>query len=186
MKKTLSLLAAVASIAALAPTPSRAQAINNWSFTTPALWTNRSVASVSPGASAVVFDVTAVNQPVSSLTRMRFQVNGTARNGDLTNFKLVYYPSGLTGSGYVVGSNTGNAWAPAGISPSTVSIDLASPIGLQGNYSGTFALVVDVNGAPATSFQARLQAVTVQTGGVERFVMDTEDLPLQGDFVTLN
>jgi hypothetical protein len=185
--RTPSLLAAVvASAAALAPVRSSAQVVNNWTFTTPALWTSRSVASAANGVDAVVFDVTAANVPLTQLTRMRFQVNGSARNGDLTNFRLVYYPNGATGSGYVVGTNTGNSWAPAGIAPSTVSIDLASPIALQGNYAGTFALFVDVNGAPASSFQTRLQAVTVNVGGVERYVMETEDLPLQGDLVTLN
>jgi hypothetical protein len=184
--KTSLLALAAASVAALAPAPSRAQVVNSWTFTTPAPWTSRGVAAVAPGANAVVFDVTAANAAPTSLTRMRFQVNGSARNGDLTNFSLVYYPSGLTGSGYVVGSNAGTAWAPAGIAPSTINIDLTSPIAVQGDYSGTFALFVDVNGAPASSFQTRLQAVTVRTGGVERFVMETEDLPLQGDLVTLN
>jgi hypothetical protein len=185
MRIPSSLLAVVAaSIAALAP--GQARALNSWTFTNFAATAPRTVASSVSGLEVMVFDVTATGVGLTRVTRMAFAVQGTVKPGELANFQLVYYPSGLAGPANVVGSNAGSAWAPAGRTASIVSIDLTSPIVVQGDFGGVFALRVDVNGAPSSLFKPRLQTVTVDSGGVEQNLADTEDLPLPGDGFGLN
>lgn len=190
MRTPSSLLAAVAaSIVAL--TSGKAVAADAWTFTkSPDIWwASHSVSSSVAGLDALVFDVAATGIGQARVTRMSFQVTGTLRTAEVANYQLHYYPNGLAHSGTVVGSNSGSGWAP-GRNTAVVNIDLAAPLALQtdstGVSSGIFVLQVDVNGARSFFFQTQLQTVTIENGGVERYVAATGDLPLAGDSFHVN
>lgn len=190
MKTPNPLLAAVAaSIVSLAS--GRALAADAWNFTkNPTPWASHSVGSSALGLDAMVFGVTATGIGTARVTRMAFMVTGTLHAAEVANYRLVYYPNGLTGSAVVLGSNSGSGWAP-GATSSIVSIDLAAPLALQtdsttGISTGVFALRVDVNGARSFFFQPQLQTVTVENGGVMQYVVATGDLPLTGDSFYVN
>jgi hypothetical protein len=97
----------------------------------------------------------------------------------------MYYPAGLGTAGVVVGTNTGAAFAPGGRT-AIVSVDVANPIALEGNFAGFFGLRAAVQGTRAFFVTAQLQTVTVENGGVERFLVETEDLPMSGDTYYVN
>lgn len=189
MRTPSSLLAVVAaSFGALAP--AGALASESWAFTkSPAPWAPHAVGSAATGLEAMVFDVAATGIASSRVTRMAFLVTGTAHTAEVVNFQLVYYPGGPGSSGVVVGSNSGSGWAP-GPATAVVSIALASPLALptdlSGFSTGVFALRVDVNGGRTFFFQPQLQTVTVESGGAERYVVATGDLPLSGDSFYVN
>ncbi len=186
MRTPSSLLAVVAaSITALAS--GRALAATNWTFTkSPGPWDRHGVAAPASDLDAMVFNLTVAGVAPTRVTRMAFMVTGTLQTAELANFELVFYPAGLASPGVVVGSNTGSGWA-VGPTTSTVSIDLTAPIAVQGDiFTGVFALRVDVNGARSFFFQPQLQTVTIENDGVERYLVDTEDLPLPGDSFYVN
>ena len=184
MKTLTSLLAVVtASITALAPDLARAD--TTWTFASVAARSPAVAAAARAPVDAMVFNVTAAAVAPTNITRMAFVVSGTVKNAELANFQLVYYPNGLAAPGVVVGSNAAAAFAPGGTTD-TVSIDLATPIALQGNYSGMFALRGDVNGVRSFFFAPRLQTVTVVQGAAERFLIETEDLPMSGSTFYVN
>jgi hypothetical protein len=184
VKTLTSLLALVtASITALAPGQARAD--TTWTFANVAARSTAATAAAHGPVDAMVFNVTAAAVAPTSITRMVFVVDGTVNNAELANFQLVYYPNGPASPGVVVGSNTGAAFAPGGTT-GALRIDLANPIALQGNYSGLFALRSDVNGVRSFFFAPRLQTVTVNQGGADRFLMETEDLPMSGSMFYVN
>ncbi|MFL5261719.1 MAG: hypothetical protein ACJ79R_13100 [Anaeromyxobacteraceae bacterium] len=184
MRTQSSLLAVIAaSITALATGDARAD--TTWTFTGVNPRATYAVASPKNGVDAMVFHVTASAVAPMRLVRMAFQVMGTVQSAEVTNYELVYYPTGLGTGGVVVGSNTGAAFAPGGRT-SIVSVDVATPIALQGNFAGFFALRAAVQGTRAYFVTAQLQTVTLEDGGVERFLMETEDLPMSGDTYYVN
>lgn len=175
MRTKSSLLAVVASIAALASRDALAD--TSWTFTKGPL-TEHAIASTQ-GLDAMVFTV---NAPTAGapVTRMAFMVTGTVRASEVANFRLLYYPSGLTGTAWVVGSTTASGIGQSAI----VDISLASPLTFT---TGVFALRVDVNGSRSFFFQPQLQSVAVTSNGVERYLLaETEDLPLPGDSFHVN
>jgi hypothetical protein len=200
-----SLLAvAAASVATLLPATGLAQvaavapAGPAWSFDADAAPTNANPNSLNrnakatarapafaTGLDAMVFNVSASGLGLSRVTRMSFAVTGTGLNGEVANFDLVYFPSGITGGGVVVGSTKGSAWGP-GRTSSFVDIDLVAPFDVQGTFSGVFALRVDVNAFRTFFFQPELRSVTVDSGGVTQLVTDTGDLPMKGDVLAVN
>jgi hypothetical protein len=189
MRTQTTLLAAVAaSITLLASGDAFAQAApavaNPWTFTMPVAPASYAVAAA-PGLDAMVFNVTAAGVGPTRVTRMSFVVKGSVNTREVANFQLVYYPAGLGNPGYVVGSNAGTGFAPAG-KTSTIDIDLASPIAFEGSFAGDFALRVDVSGTRSYFFTPRLQTVTIESGGLVRYLTETEDLPMQGDLFYVN
>lgn len=182
--KTLTCLLALVTASITALAPARARADTTWTFASIAARSPAVAAAASAPVDAMVFNVTAAAVAPTRITRMAFIVEGTVKNAELANFKLVYYPGGLAAPGVVVGSNAATGFAPGGTT-GTVSIDLAAPIALQGNYSGIFALRGDVNGVRSFFFAPRLQTVTVDDGA-ERFLMETEDLPMSGSTFYVN
>jgi hypothetical protein len=179
-----SLLAvAVASIAAFAS--GRALAADVWTFAkSPAPWAPYAI-SPGPSVEAMAFNVTATTLSATSVKRMTFLVTGTAQNADVANFQLVFYPYGLAGSGYIVGSSSASGFSP-GLTTSLVAIDLSTPLALPALFTGAFALRVDVNGVRSFRFQPQLRTVTVESNGVVRNVAETDDLPLPGDSFYVN
>jgi hypothetical protein len=182
MRTTSSLLALfAASFTAFASSEARAD--TTWTFTGV---TPRATHAIAGGQGLdAVFHVTASAVAPTRLVRMAFQVMGTVQSADVTNYELVYYPAGLGTAGVVVGTNAGATFAP-GAPTSIVSVDVANPIALQGNFAGFFGLRAAVQGTRAFFVTAQLQTVTVENGGVERFLMETEDLPMSGDMYYVN
>ena len=177
-------LVAVA-IALLASADARAD--TTWTFTKSPAAQAIYAAQPQPGFDAMVFNVGATGVGLTHVTRMAFVLKGRVHAPQVANFDLVYYPAGIGGPGVVVGSNAGAGFAPAG-PRSVVNIDLASPIAVQGDFTGAFALRMDVNGAGASSFffAPRLQTVTIEQGGIVQDLVQTEDLPMQGDTFYVN
>ena len=182
MKTPISLAAAVV-ISAAAVTPGEALAAP-WTFAKTSPVTRYDLAPTARGLDAMPFNVTATGVGSTRVTRMAFMVTGTARTWEVANFQLVYYPDGLSSPGVVVGSTSGSEWKP-GPATSIVSIPLATPVTLQGDFAGAFALRVDVNGAHPFFFQPQLQTVTIDDGA-EHDLLQTEDLPLPGDTFYVN
>jgi hypothetical protein len=190
MTTRTSLLAAVAaSIAVLASGRALAQTTTaapaappgkTWSFSTGNARPGSRAVAAARAVNAMVFTVSANGVAQTRVTKMGFMVTGTLQNSDVANFQLVFYPNGVASPGVVVGSSTGSTWAP-GKTSSIVNIDLASPFDVQGAFTGIFELRVDVNGVRSFDFQPQLQTVTVASGVVEQYVLDTDDLPLPGD-----
>jgi hypothetical protein len=180
MKTRTSLLAAaVAVVTALAPAASHAAV---WTFTkSGAPWAAHAVTFAQPALDSLTFDVAASGAAPAAVTRMIFQVSGSVKSPEVANFQLVYYP-GPGRSGVVVGTGS----SPIGVTSSVLTIDLTTPVALQGDFAGTFALRLDVNGARAFFFQPQLQTVTIDEGGVIRNVMETGDLPMPGDSFYVN
>jgi hypothetical protein len=137
------------------------------------------------GLDAMVFNVSASGLGLSRVTRMSFLVSGTGLNGEVANFQLMFFPSGITGGAVVVGQTQGSAWGP-GKTTSFVDIDLVAPFDVQGAFSGVFALRVDVNGFRTFQFQPELRSVTVVSDGGTQLVTDTGDLPMKGDVLAVN
>jgi hypothetical protein len=184
MRTPSSLIALAASIVALASGDARGD--TTWTFTTLAgRSTHVALPPAAAGVDAMVFNVTAAAVAPTQVTRMVFMVMGTVQSSEIGNFQLVYYPSGVAANGIVLATSSGATFAP-GSPTNLVSFDLTAPIAVQGNWSALFGLRTDVKVARSFLFAPRLQTVTVQSGGAERFLVETEDLPLSGDTFYVN
>jgi hypothetical protein len=171
--------AALAPVRALSAIP--AGTASTWAFAkSGAPWAAHAVTFAQPALDTLIFDVSASGAAGTRITGMTFQVSGTVKSPEVANFQLVYYPGPGRGGGVVVGTGS----APIGVTSSVLTIDLAAPIALQADFTGTFALRLDVNGARAFFFQPQLQTVTVDEGGVLRNVL--ADLPMLGDSFYVN
>lgn len=183
MRTARPLLAFVAvSAAILAAGEARAA---TWSFTknSPA-WAPHLVTTNTSGVDAMVFTVASTGVD-TTVTKMAFMVVGSVKPGALDNYQVIYYPNGITSPGAVVGSATGAGWK-MGPQSSIVTVPLSSPITVSAlGFTGVFALRVNVSGAPAF-FEPQLQTVSTSTAGVEKYVLATDDLPLNGDTFYVN
>ncbi|MGE5048880.1 MAG: hypothetical protein ACM3PC_09945 [Deltaproteobacteria bacterium] len=158
-----------------------------WTFTkTPAAFANYSIAAPAPAFAVLNFEMTSRGSKDFAVTQMAFMITGTVQVGDLANFQLVYFADGLKKPGVVVGTNDGSTWTP-GATTSIVPIDLATPIVLNQNFKGDFALNVDVNGTAKFFFSPQLSTVTIDVAGVPQLLVGgTCDLPLPGDQFNVN
>jgi hypothetical protein len=192
MRTTKPLLAAFAvSAVVLAAGDARAQTATTttttvapaspWTFTkSPGPVASYALAGPASGVDAMAFTLTATGVAPTTVRKMTFFVVGTQAKGDLVNYQLLYFPSGTTGPGTVVGTNSASASAPG--AAYLVSIDLTSPVAVPSSFTGNFVLRADVQGTRKYSFQPELRTVTVNEG----FVVATEDLPLYGDTYMVN
>jgi hypothetical protein len=120
------------------------------------------------------------------LTSLSFMISGSLQAGSLSNFRLVFYPSGFGKPGIVVATNDGSAWTP-GPSPSNfITLRLAGFV-LPQNFRGDFGVLADVGGS-SYFFWGQMQTATITVNGVEQPLENptTCDLPLLGDTFRVN
>lgn len=146
--------------------------------------------TIAPGADvqAFAFSLDATATKGQALSELAFMINGSVQAGNLSNFRLVYYPQGLTKPGTIIATNDGATWAPGSTPADFLRLRPQSFI-LQQNFKGVFALIVDVNaGASPYFFWTRLQTANAIVDGVEQELGNpiTCDLPIQGDTIHVN
>ena len=137
---------------------------------------------------AFVFSLNTTGTKGDALAELAFMINGSVQAGNLSNFRLVYYPRGLTSPGTVIASNDGSAWTPGSTPADFLRLRPAGFV-LPMNFRGVFALVVDVNPAGGPyMFWARLQTANAVINGVEQLLVNPmeQELPLQGDTFQVN
>lgn len=142
----------------------------------------------SPDVQAFVFSLDTTGTKGDALAELAFMINGSVQAGNLSNFRLVYYPQGLTKPGTVIAFNDGSTWAP-GSTPADFLRLRPNAFVLSQKFRGVFALVLDVNaGAGPYMFWARLQTANAVINGVEQLLVNPmeQELPLQGDTFWVN
>jgi hypothetical protein len=115
------------------------------------------------------------------LTSLSFMISGSLQAGNLSNFRLVFYPNGFGKAGTVVATNDGSAWTP-GPFPSNFMTLRMSGFVLPRNFRGDFGVLADVSGS-SYFFWEQMQTATITVNGVEQPLENptTCDLPLLGD-----
>ncbi len=147
--------------------------------------------TIAPGrdVQAFVFSLDTTATKGDALAELAFMVSGSVQAGNLSNFRLVYYPQGVTRPGTVIAVNDGSAWVP-GSTPATFLRLRPAAFVLPQNVKGAvFALVLDVNaGAAPYFFWTRLQTASAVINGVEQLLVNPmeQELPLQGDTFHVN
>lgn len=179
----------VASVVAPVSPPVRAATLKTtqtFFFTkVPATIVNHSIASA-PDVDLFDFDLTTTKAKDAALTQVEFMVSGSLQLGDVTNYRLVFFPKGRSNPGVVLATNDGSTWvAPGGFS--FITMRLTSPLALGNNFKGSFAFVADVVGTGTFFVWSRLQTASASFNGVEKFLLEeTCDLPMQGDNFYVN
>lgn len=141
-----------------------------------------------PDVQAFVFSLNTTGTKGDALAELAFMINGSVQAGNLSNFRLVYYPQGLTSPGTVIAFNDGSTWTPGSTPAQFLRLRPAGFV-LPMNFKGVFALVLDVNPAGAPyMFWARLQTASAVINGVEQLLVNPmeQELPLQGDTFWVN
>ena len=137
---------------------------------------------------AFVFSLNTTATKGDALAEVAFMISGSVQAGNLSNFRLVYYPQGLTKPGTVIAANDGSTWAPGPTPADFLRLRPAAFV-LPQNFKGVFALVLDVNaGAAPYFFWTRLQTANAVINGVEQLLVNPmeQELPLQGDTFHVN
>ena len=146
--------------------------------------------TISPGpdVQAFVFSLDTSGTKGQALAELAFMISGSVQAGNLSNFRLVYYPRGLTKAGTIIAANDGSTWLP-GSTPADFLRMRPDAFVLAQNFTGVFALLVDVNpGATPYFFWTRLQTANAVINGVEQLLVNPIEqvLPLQGDTFHVN
>lgn len=147
--------------------------------------------TIAPGTNvqAFVFSLDTTGTKGQALAELAFMISGSVQAGNLSNFRIVYYPQGLTKPGTVIAFNDGATWKPGSTPADFLRMRPNPAFALPQNFRGVFALVVDVNAAASPYFfWARLQTANAIIGGVEQLLVNPIEqvLPLQGDTFFVN
>ena len=115
------------------------------------------------------------------LTTLSFMISGSLQAGNLSNFRLVFYPNGFAKPGTVVATNDGTGWTPGPFPSNFLRLTMAG-FALPQNFRGDFGVLADVSGS-GYFFWEQMQTATVTVNGVEQPLENptTCDLPLLGD-----
>jgi hypothetical protein len=149
---------------------------------------DRTITAPAVDVQAFVFSLDTMGTKGDALAEVAFMINGSLVAGNLSNFRLVYYPQGLTKAGTIIASNDGSTWAP-GPTPADFLRLRPAAFALPQNFRGVFALLVDVNpGAAPYFFWTRIQTANAVINGVEQLLVNPIEqvLPLQGDTIHVN
>jgi hypothetical protein len=117
----------------------------------------------------------------AELTSLSFMISGSVQAGNLSNFRLVFYPNGFGKPGTVVATNDGTGWAPGPFPSNFMTLRLTG-FTLGQNFKGDFGVLADVSGS-SYFLWSQMQTATVTINGVEQPLLNPEtcDLPLLGD-----
>jgi hypothetical protein len=146
--------------------------------------------NISPGVNVEAFRFTldTTGSKGDALAEVAFMIFGSVQAGNLSNFRLVYYPKGVTKPGTIIASNDGSTFIP-GSQPANFLRLRPQGFVLPQNFKGVFALVVDVNaGLSPYFFWTRFQTANAVMDGVEQLLVNPieQELPLQGDTFNVN
>ena len=119
--------------------------------------------TIAPGSDVQIyaFDLTTDKTKAIDLSSLSFMISGSLQAGNLTNFRLVFYP---------------------GPFPANFLSFRLEGFTLGPNFKGQFAVLADVSGS-SYFFWSQMQTATVTINGIEQLLENPEtcDLPLLGD-----
>ena len=116
-----------------------------------------------------------------ALTSLSFMISGSLQAGNLSNFRLMFYPNGFGKPGTVVAMNDGAGWTPGPFPANFMTLTMTG-FTLPQNFRGDFGVLADVSGS-SYFFWEQMQTATITVNGVEQPLENptTCDLPLLGD-----